>query len=365
MSVRTRKLEALQAEALQAEIKELDVETGGEEQVPAHPASVLPSATLRCRLEPLLEGAGLARSTFYRRKPAAVPSSEASTGKAPQKKRGRRPKTWILTDDGAAKSTGEVVETIEDILSGEFVIYGYAKVQKELCKRGIAIGRKKTYRLMKDHALLTGTRRARPETERQFVRVRTVKAERPFEHVQMDIKQIYLQSEDRLAFVLTLEDTFSRAAIAQTVKYSMLSDDSVALLKDAQTVWSQASPDRPTTLRTDNGSQFIAQSVRAFVSTQKSNLVHEFCHKATPQENGFIESFHSIMEHEVVRRYEFATLGEAQEILKRHTDFYNHRRLHGTLGYMTPMEKLEQYWHDHPTEKPTHLPSNLVPFFRC
>jgi putative transposase len=235
MSVRTRNLKAIHAEAIQVEIKELDVETAGEEQASAQPA--LPAPALRCRLEPLLEGAGLARSTFYRRTPAAVPSGEATTGKAPQKKRGRHPKTWIATDDGAAKSTGEVLETIEEILSGEFVIYGYAKVQKELCKRCIAIGRKKTYSLMKSHALLTGARRARPETKRQFVRVRTVKAERPFEHLQMDIKQIYLQSEDRLAFVLTLEDTFSRAAIAQTVKYSMLSNDSVALLKDAQIVW--------------------------------------------------------------------------------------------------------------------------------
>ena len=151
-----------------------------------------------CRLQPLLDGVGLKRSTFYRRS-----TSDSHTAK----KRGRPVQFWTPCADGSAKSTPEVVGMIEEIISEEFVVYGCDKVQKKLRRRGIAIGRKKTYRLMKDHALLNSERTSSP-AERSFVRVRRVKAERPFEHLQMDIKQVYLHGEDRLAYVLTLEDTF-------------------------------------------------------------------------------------------------------------------------------------------------------------
>ena len=142
----------------------------------------------------------------------------------------------------------------------------------------------------------------------------------------------------------------------------MQADDSVVLLQEAQMLWAHSTA--ATTLRTDNGAQFIAHRVKNYVNTQEQRLMHEFCHKATPQENGFIESFHSIVEAEVVRRYEFRSLADAQQVFRRHTDFYNQRRLHGRLGYKTPMEVLEEYWKEHPLEQPTQLPPNLVPLFR-
>ncbi len=52
-------------------------------------------------------------------------------------------------------------------------------------------------------------------------------------------------------------------------------------------------------LRNDNGSQFIAYAVRDYLKDQQ--VVQEFIHVATPEENCFIEAYHSIIQRELLR----------------------------------------------------------------
>ncbi|WP_461085864.1 DDE-type integrase/transposase/recombinase [Spirosoma flavus] len=62
-------------------------------------------------------------------------------------------------------------------------------------------------------------------------------------------------------------------------------------------------------LRNDNGSQFIAHSVRNFLKS--SEIKQEFTHVATPEENSYIEAFHSVLEHDVIERNVFASYFES------------------------------------------------------
>lgn len=47
---------------------------------------------------------------------------------------------------------------------------------------------------------------------------------------------------------------------------------------------------------------------------RKHGIFHEFTKPATPEQNGYIESFHSSVEKLVCARYEFDCLAEAQEV---------------------------------------------------
>ncbi|WP_084795492.1 integrase core domain-containing protein [Acidiplasma aeolicum] len=51
-----------------------------------------------------------------------------------------------------------------------------------------------------------------------------------------------------------------------------------------------------------------------------------------------MESFNSILEREVIRRFEFDNIDEARNTIKRYIDFYNNERLHSAIGYITPKE---------------------------
>lgn len=60
---------------------------------------------------------------------------------------------------------------------------------------------------------------------------------------------------------------------------------------------------RGVTIRNDNGSQFIADSVKEYLRSAEAN--QEFTHIATSEENSYIEAFHSIVQREVIERFEF------------------------------------------------------------
>jgi len=91
--------------------------------------------------------------------------------------------------------------------------------------------------------------------------------------------------------------------------------------------------------------RFIAHSVRNFLKS--SQVKQEFTHVATPEENLYIEAFHSILEHDVIERNEFESYYEAKEMLQRYFSHYNRRaapyhRLHRSIGFITPQQKWEE-----------------------
>ena len=55
-----------------------------------------------------------------------------------------------------------------------------------------------------------------------------------------------------------------------------------------------------------------------------------FTHVATPEENSYIKAFHSILEHDVIERNEFASYYEAKEIFGRYFFHYNRTDFYGS-----------------------------------
>jgi hypothetical protein len=79
-----------------------------------------------------------------------------------------------------------------------------------------------------------------------------------------------------------------------------------------------------------------AHVVREYVRDQ--GIEQEFIHVATPQENCFIEAYHSILEKQLLETTEFQDIEEATQVFSRWRDFYNNRRRHGSLGQHPPKE---------------------------
>jgi putative transposase len=89
-------------------------------------------------------------------------------------------------------------------------------------------------------------------------------------------------------------------------------------------------------IRTDNGPQFISKAFET--RCMDLGLEHEFIPVRTPNKNAHIESWHSILERECMRRFEFSSFTEAYLIVVDFIDHYNKNRIHGSLGYRTPVE---------------------------
>ena len=273
-------------------------------------------------LENLLSWVDLSKSSFY---------YKSSDGK-----RGTKPSVCTYRQDGTLVDDTLVIEKIKGILSQEFCCYGYHNVTDELREMGYIINHKKVYRLMKEQNLLLG-KVISTSGKRQFVKHRKIEATRPMEYLCLDIKYVWVAGESRNYFLLTVLDVFTRIAIEQIFQKSIRKMDVINIFRRINSAFGI----KGVTVRNDNGSQFIANDVKQFLRTAEAN--QEFTHIATPEENAYIEAFHSIVQREVIDRFEFQGFYEAKLTLQAHRDWYNNRRRHASLGTV-PVKKWNGYF---------------------
>lgn len=260
----------------------------------------------------------------------AIPSSSwyyKSTGG----KSGLRATTHSLTLDGKLISNEQVVEHIEELLQQDFVDYGYIKVTHWLRQKlMLIINFKKVYRLMKENRLLYHQHK-RDRKGKIFIEFRVPKPELPFEHMEMDIKFVWIHAAGRMAYLLSIIDIKTRAILGWLLQYSIRKNDVIDLL---QAVASWYCLPSKVTIRSDNGAQFEAKLVREYL--QEIDVQQEFSHIATPQDNGHIESYHAIIKKAVCNVYEFFNIEHARQIIDQFVEFYNLERIHSGIGYTSP-----------------------------
>ena len=251
-------------------------------------------------------------------------------------KRGARPSTFTIKQDGSFVDNIVVIEEIKEILSQEFCCYGYHNVTAELRDKDYVINDKKVYRLMDEHNLLLG-KVIRSSGKRQLVRHRKIEATRPMEYLCLDIKYVWVVGEYKNYYLLTVLDVFTRVAVEQIFQKSVRKIDVINVFRRINNKFGI----KGVTIRNDNGSQFIANDVKQFLRAAEAN--QEFTHVATPEENSYIEAFHSIVQREVIDRYEFLSFYDARSTLAAHRDWYNNRRRHAIIK-MTPAKKWKEYF---------------------
>jgi transposase InsO family protein len=249
-------------------------------------------------------------------------------------KPGAKPSQMTMKLDGSWVDNQQVVISIQSLLNVEFNALGYEYIAHEL-KKEYVINKKKVYRLMQESNLLLG-KVIRPAGKREFVKFKRIEATKPLEYLCWDIKFVWVQGERRNYYLLSVIDVFSRKILAWLFQGSIRQLDLINLLRRINLTHEL----KGVILRNDNGSQFIARSVRNFLKS--SEVKQEFTHVATPEENSYIEAFHSILEHDLIERNEFESYYEAKEMLERYFSHYNYHRLHRSIGFVTPQQKWEE-----------------------
>lgn len=276
--------------------------------------------------------------------------------------RGRRATTRTdrVDENDEIKSVpnSEVVEQIKRIQQDPDLDGGYHKMRYELAHLGYLINHKKVYRLMKEEALLKEKHRAK---NKAYVRYRVVTPERPLQVVEMDIKMIWVVKDRRNAYVLTIIDTFTRAVLHWRMGYRMTAEQ-------VKSAWEHViiehlqpadllTQDVHIELRNDNGPQFSATVVRAFMA--ENHIGQVFTHPYTPQENGHVESFHFIL-NKAIENQTFWSYWQLEERLTLFYEKYNNRRIHSSLAYLCP-HTFWELWNENKIQR-IELPKKKVKF---
>ena len=93
-------------------------------------------------------------------------------------------------------------------------------------------------------------------------------------------------------------------------------------------------------LITDNGSQFISKDFAEYL--KQAGLQHIRTSIAYPQSNGKIERYHRTIHEECLMKKSLIDLDDARKQIAEFIEYYNTKRLHSSLFYLTPEDFLNE-----------------------
>ena len=141
---------------------------------------------------------------------------------------------------------------------------------------------------------------------------------------------VQARTHDGRAFrMLTVIDEYTRECLAIDVARSLKGDDVLERL-----AWLMATRGVPGHIRSDNGAEFTAKAVRAWLKRVGVKTLH--IEPGSPWENGYVESFNGKLRDELLSGEVFTSLLEAKVLIERWRVHYNTARPHSSLGYRPP-----------------------------
>ncbi len=87
---------------------------------------------------------------------------------------------------------------------------------------------------------------------------------------------------------------------------------------------------------TDRGNEFKNEAIDSFLSTFK--IERSLSKKGSPYDNAVAEATFKIFKMEFIYQEEFERLDDLERELFDYINWYNNKRIHGSLGYLTPVE---------------------------
>jgi putative transposase len=245
------------------------------------------------------------------------------------------------------KQREELSKRIQYHYDDNYGLYGSPKITHLLRQEGLLVGQKTVGRLMKERGLRSrATRKFRVQTtdsnhnmpvgpnllNQQF----STKA--PNKVWVTDIT--YIRTREGMLYLASVMDLFSRRIVGWAIQERMTVD----LVNQALDAAYTAKAPKPGLIHhSDRGSQYASKEYRAKLKGYK--MTCSMSRKGNCYDNACIESYHSILKRELVYLTKFKNKKEARQRIYWYLEFfYNRKRIHSYLGYMSP-DRFEQLYY--------------------
>ncbi|WP_088506939.1 IS3 family transposase [Burkholderia ubonensis] len=233
------------------------------------------------------------------------------------------------------------IKAIHAEVKGE---YGWPRMWKELVARGVRVGKERVRKLMVQHGVRARHKRKYIATtnsnhglpvapnllERNFT------AQAPNQVWTSDIT--YLATAEGWLYLAVIIDLFSRQVVGWSMQPHMKAD----LVTDAlRMAWFRRRPDAGVIVHSDRGSQYCSG---LFQDTLKAYGMRSLMsRRGDCWDNAPTESLWGSLKVARLHGRHFATRRAAMDEVIDWLGFYNARRLHSTLNYVSPM-MFEKNW---------------------
>jgi len=219
--------------------------------------------------------------------------------------------------------------------------YGARRVWRDLLAQGASCGLHRIERLMRRQALRARPRRRRLPPQlgvRQAAAVAANVLDRSFDASAPNRKWIadftYIWTAEGWLYVAAVIDLFSRRVVGWSMSASMTAQ----LVTDAliMAIWRRGKPDA-LLHHSDQGSQYASEQFQRLLADH--GVTCSMSRAGNVWDNAAMESFFSSLKIERTARKTYRTRDEAKaDVFDYIERFYNPKRRHSTLGYLSPME---------------------------
>ncbi len=238
-----------------------------------------------------------------------------------------------------AKSDEIIGAKVRASFLGSDRTYGARRVWRDVLAEGVACGLHRIERLMRRQALRARPRRRRPPTdagERSLIAPNLL--ERRFEASAPNRRWVadftYVWTAEGWLYVAVVLDLYSRRIVGWSMQASMTAQLVIDALMMA--VWRRGRVDA-LLHHSDQGSQYTSDQFQRLLAAH--GVTCSMSRSGNCWDNAAMESFFSSLKTERVTRKTYRTRDEARaDVFDYIERFYNPRRRHSTLGYLSPVE---------------------------
>jgi len=237
-------------------------------------------------------------------------------------------------------SDAELVEKIRQVHDDSDGTYGSPRVHRELRDRGVACGRRRVRRLMRLHGI---EGRCKKRWRKTTVQDPAAQAEaldliqRHFGPSEvLDARYVgditYIATWEGWAYLATVIDLASRRVVGWAVADHMRTE----LVSDALLMaFGSRRPPTGAIFHSDRGCQYTSHDFRNLAT--ENGVVLSLSRKGECWDNAVAESFFASIKRELIDRRPWPTIaGLHRAVFDWIEGWYNTRRLHSSLGYLSP-----------------------------
>jgi putative transposase len=228
-----------------------------------------------------------------------------------------------------------------EAVTGEWPTYGYRRVTAQLQRQKWVVNHKRVQRLMRLMHLQAKTKRQKRRTtdsEHDFPRypnlVQDLVVVRPDQVWVSDITYIRLSQD--FVYLAVIMDVFTRCIRGWHLGRDLDQSLTLAALRRALAAHT------PEIHHSDQGVQYAATAYTQML--QDVNVQISMAEVGEAWQNGYAERLIRTIREEEIDLSEYRDYTDARNQLGRFLDdVYMHKRIHSSLGYLTPVEFEEQW----------------------
>jgi len=139
-------------------------------------------------------------------------------------------------------------------------------------------------------------------------------------------------------YLIAVIDLYSRYIVGWDLSATMTSKDVQRVVDFALLQYGFYEREAKPKIHSDNGSQMKAKSFKAFL--RDLGMLNEYSRPHVPEDQAVLERFFRTIKQGEVYQEEYENHYQARDRISKFIDYYNHRRPHQGIGFVTPYHKL-------------------------